>query len=793
MTVMHNKRFILILFCSLLFLFGCRGTDSPNEQSITGSLISDVDSDGDGILDIEDNCPLVINPDQLNTDMDLQLTDTVAPFFIGDGVGDACDDDDDNDGYSDSNEALIGTNPLYPCGNLGWPADLVSSTMSPNKVDIMDVTSFIAPSRRLNSNPGDAGFNARWNINTASFPGSLINIADLTALFAGPLAYPPMLGGARAFNSVCPLPQTPVSQNSCIDSDNGINLFVKGNVSGMLDGIPFHDMIDSCANSSRVAEYSCVNNQPELAGYECPAGSICLEGACARSSPCYVFGDIDNDNFVSFLDSDLVLEYDVGLGSLTSQQLQRGDVNGDGKVDVLDGNILLQYVRNNTNTFPVCSMLNCTGAKISVKDANYDAANNLIKVTIKNYGNTDNLIVTQLKLYDLINLNHILIPNLSVIIDKQQFELIEVENIPAFECPLGGEVEQYLPEVLTNCVGVANFYWSVSCNPLPTCITDSSDLIENPKPCNCGNIPCSESYCLMRTTCSSLPLCSINFAGAITGPTHCICGGSSCSQTHCEHMDTCLSLNGTIGQKTELWIEQADSETVTPQDLSSWVSKLDSSYLKYEELVGGIPFDGNKIVIQSSRDYPGGWAVAGNPILWNQPGVQEELQLVKNGSWSFGILHELSHDFDLSNLGAPGNGTWNWDAEFWANTKMYYAIETLNGKIIYPPFSYTGSQLKNYYRTDAGASWDKTLKLGVFSGDGLTYKFIQIRDQIGWEPFKQTFRYFMSLPVNELPTTKINKFNLFLDKLTEYAGYDVRTLFTQIEMDAITTHYLNNP
>jgi len=57
-----------------------------------------VDSDGDGIYDINDNCPLAVNPDQLDYD--------------GDGVGDACDNcltkqnpdqaDTDGDGYGDA-------------------------------------------------------------------------------------------------------------------------------------------------------------------------------------------------------------------------------------------------------------------------------------------------------------------------------------------------------------------------------------------------------------------------------------------------------------------------------------------------------------------------------------------------------------------------------------------------------------------------------------------------------------------------------------------------------------------
>jgi len=52
-----------------------------------GSERDDDDDDNDGILDVDDNCPLTPNPNQLDSD--------------GDGIGDACDDDDDNDGILD--------------------------------------------------------------------------------------------------------------------------------------------------------------------------------------------------------------------------------------------------------------------------------------------------------------------------------------------------------------------------------------------------------------------------------------------------------------------------------------------------------------------------------------------------------------------------------------------------------------------------------------------------------------------------------------------------------------------
>ena len=100
----------------------------------------------------------------------------------------------------------LGTNPNDACGNpnpavpgspsLAWPADL--HTASANRVDILDIATFIAPVRRFGKSAGQAGYDRRWDF----VPGKGvfaedINITDLNALV---IAAPPMFGFQRAFN-----------------------------------------------------------------------------------------------------------------------------------------------------------------------------------------------------------------------------------------------------------------------------------------------------------------------------------------------------------------------------------------------------------------------------------------------------------------------------------------------------------------------------------------------------------------------------------------------------------------
>jgi hypothetical protein len=214
-------------------IFDCRNVSEDFDSFKDGDGCPEPDNDNDGFPDGQDTCPGtdnhagpdgvlgsgedqnhngILNPgeDTIVVDGVLTVDDSVLTFedydnvLNTDGCHDSPGDDRDGDGYTDEVEALhLGTKADDPCGTDAWPSDFVGTGISANKFDIVDLGSFVAPVRHMNTSPNEPGFDKRWDLIPGTTFGKHINVQDLGATVTGARGFPPMFGGLRALNRTC--------------------------------------------------------------------------------------------------------------------------------------------------------------------------------------------------------------------------------------------------------------------------------------------------------------------------------------------------------------------------------------------------------------------------------------------------------------------------------------------------------------------------------------------------------------------------------------------------------------
>jgi CSLREA domain-containing protein len=198
-------------------------TGNTSEFSPCRQVLDDADDDNDGYPDEAESgailCTLSDNDDGTAPVNDDALVNDGCPAV---GASEAaCADSTDNDADTRVNDGCpqagtysegqfrIGTGANDPCGTNGWPSDFVSGSIpdSTNKSNIVDLTFFLAPTRKLDRSPGHANYNARLDLQPGKGAfGQWININDMTSLFSGISGSPPMFANTRAFDKICPWP-----------------------------------------------------------------------------------------------------------------------------------------------------------------------------------------------------------------------------------------------------------------------------------------------------------------------------------------------------------------------------------------------------------------------------------------------------------------------------------------------------------------------------------------------------------------------------------------------------------
>jgi hypothetical protein len=222
------------------------------------------------------------------------------------------------------------------------------------------------------------------------------------------------------------------------------------------------------------------------------------------------------------------------------------------------------------------------------------------------------------------------------------------------------------------------------------------------------------------------------------------------------------------GQHVAFTVWKSDAQDMSDAALARWVGHLDAAYEAMQELTGRVPYAGEKIGYYWPKwARVGGACWSSNPIACDggdRPETRRFMaRIAETDDWGFGQVHELGHLFQF--------GPFAFEAEFFANWHLYYAITTRNGTA-------GDGGMTSFWQNKYQDYW---VSQRVAHHDGLQYKWILIQEAIGWEPFKMAYRY-MGDHLAELPRGSWELVSLWHDKLSEYSGQDVWSFFSPEEI-----------
>lgn len=197
--------------------------------------------------------------------------------------------------------------------------------------------------------------------------------------------------------------------------------------------------------------------------------------------------------------------------------------------------------------------------------------------------------------------------------------------------------------------------------------------------------------------------------------------------------------------------------------VENMVAKVDRVCEAMADLTGNDE-GGDKQSAQWVKGFSGG--VSGNPLGWGEYLHSIQHEWPKDDFCAEIFLHELGHDYTHG-------------GEFNAEFAMYYALETCNLAIAEDGYT-KGAETRHRWKA-------RTNRPG--SGCDLLYRFILLRDKIGWEPYKKLYRCIRFLPGNERPPDIWSQpasagwrgLNFWVNTLSEYSGFDCWSVFSDLE------------
>ena len=247
-----------------------------------------------------------------------------------------------------------------------------------------------------------------------------------------------------------------------------------------------------------------------------------------------------------------------------------------------------------------------------------------------------------------------------------------------------------------------------------------------------------------------------------------------------------ISSKGNITLRLPIDIERRSG--LTDERAQKWANDLNIAFDKFVELTSYPVYD--NIVVKAYENC-GHIGYVYTNCKYNVISIQKnfayrdlEKMVIRDkeaaGDWNFCAMHEMGHIFD-SQTG------WYFETEMMTDLKLAYCIEQGGGTVAPSEFAaetyFSFDNIMDCY-AELGGNMNESKTYGAYQA---AYVMLRVQKTIGWEPFKQTYKWFIENNVN--PSGNYNKFIQFIDKLTEYSGKDVKKLFTTNEWNTFCEKY----
>lgn len=232
------------------------------------------------------------------------------------------------------------------------------------------------------------------------------------------------------------------------------------------------------------------------------------------------------------------------------------------------------------------------------------------------------------------------------------------------------------------------------------------------------------------------------------------------------------------GNIIELQLPLDILNSISEARLKQWANELEAAYYTFYELTNFVPFQ-NIIVEAYKPSQHIGWVTEhSNVIHIDNAFIYGDLEkmAVRASDWNFCALHEMGHMFDF---GRP----WNFETELMTDFKLAYVLE--KNHVAASPSEFDASTV--FYGKDIRTAYatlgnDFSTNYDIY---GCAERFLQIKEDIGWEPIKQTFYAMQANEASYRSYSKQAKLEAFVSLLSGYSNRDVKSYFSTAEWNTL--------